>query len=78
MASMVDRAGAQVYPVGAIVVSGEVVSRTRDTIIVRLKKQGLSFQAIGRILNVTRQSVHERYHSIPEDVRRYYATVSLG
>lgn len=78
MASIMDETGMRADPPGAILVTQEIASRTRDTIIVRLRRQGLSFRAIGLVLNISRQRVHERYHSIPEPVRRHYASIPLG
>lgn len=78
MASIVDRSGTQARPAGAIIVDNEVASRTRDAIIVRLKGNGLSYRTIGMVLGMTKQSVHERYHTIPEAVRRHYAAVPMG
>lgn len=78
MASIQDQHGLRADPIGAVIVTDEIASRTRDMIIVRLKAQRHSFAAIGKVLRISRQRVHERYHSIPEPVRRHYVQAPMG
>lgn len=44
----------------------------RDMILIGLRKQGLSFRDIGRILKISHQAVHLRWKAIPEDARKHY------
>lgn len=78
MASVVTRSGVQAEVGRPTIVDGEIISKTRDLIIIRLRKQGLSFAAIGGVLNIAKSTVCERYYDIPENVRSYYATVPMG
>jgi hypothetical protein len=50
----------------------------KDIALIGYRAQGMSFEAIGRIFNVSRQAIHKRWRAIPPDARRYYAGRAVG
>lgn len=57
---------------GAIPVTDEVAARVRDVIIIRLRRRKVSLRDIGRILNVSHETIRTRIKAIPPAVRAYY------
>lgn len=78
MASIVDESGMQVAPEGEIVLTAEQRSRTRDMILIRLRRMRVCWDDIGRIMNITADHARRHHNDIPENVRNYYGPLELG
>lgn len=63
---------------GGVDVSDQAIERTRDILMLRLRRRGLPLRAIARIMNVSHPTVIRRINSIPPKVRDRYGRCELG
>jgi hypothetical protein len=75
--SIVDESGVQASPEGQFVLNREQASRTRDLILVRLRKSRVTFRDIGLILNISEDWAIKVFHDIPVETREHYESVEL-
>jgi hypothetical protein len=74
----IDRNGSTVAILERASLSDDALQRVRDLLIVKLRKGGLTFRAIGRIFGLTDEGARLAFHGVPGHIRSYYERCDFG